>query len=134
VAHFTDPTVVYHRREQAMHVAPDVSSARSEPPVYHPIAINRDPGHIHPMVTRRAVVVLHPNDRLILAADMTTTPPDASPVPSFVRTALADPHCRHTMEVEYEALLAKHTWEAGTWCRVHQAPTWSSASVSFATS
>jgi hypothetical protein len=93
-----------------MHVAPDISSARSEPPVYHPIAINRDPGQVHPMVTRRVVVVLHPIDRLILAADTTTTPPDASPMPSSVCTAIADPHWHHTMEVEYEALLAKHTW------------------------
>jgi hypothetical protein len=85
VARFPDPVVVYHRRGPAMSVAP-------EPSVYHPVAIHRDPGHIHPMVTRRAADVLWPVDRLILAADMTTTPPDASPVPSSIRTALTDPH------------------------------------------
>jgi hypothetical protein len=60
--------------------------------VYHPVAIHRDPGHIHPMVTRRAAGVLRPVDRLILAADTTTTPPDTSSVPSSVRTALVDQH------------------------------------------
>jgi hypothetical protein len=62
------------------------------------------------MVTRRATGVLRPVDRLILAADTTATPPDASPVPSSVRTALADPHSRRAME-EYVALLANHTWD-----------------------
>jgi hypothetical protein len=61
------------------------------------------------MVTRRAAGVLRPVDRLILAADTTTTPPDAFLVPSSVRTALADPHWRHAMEEEYAALLANHT-------------------------
>jgi hypothetical protein len=88
---FADPAV-YHRRESATPAAPDVPADRPEPPVYHPVAIHRDPGHVHPMVTRRAAGVLQPVDRLILAADTTTTPPDASPVPSSVRTALADPH------------------------------------------
>jgi hypothetical protein len=47
------------------------------------------------MVTRRAVGVLRPIDMLILVADTTITPPDASPVPSSIRTALADPQwCR----------------------------------------
>jgi hypothetical protein len=62
------------------------------------------------MVTRHADSVLHPVNRLILTADMTTTPPDVFAVPSSVRTALADPHWRHTME-EYVALLANHTWD-----------------------
>jgi hypothetical protein len=61
------------------------------------------------MVTRRACV-LHPVDRLILAADTTTSPLDASPVPTSVRTALADPHWCCVME-EYVALLANHTWD-----------------------
>ena len=77
--------------------------------MYHPVAIHRDPGHIHPMLTRRAAGVLWPVDRLIVAVDTTTTT-DASPVPSFVRTALADPHWRRAME-EYVALLANHTWD-----------------------
>jgi hypothetical protein len=89
---FTDPTVVYHRRESATPAAPDVPADHPEPPVYHPVAIHRDPGHIHPMVTRHAAGILRTVDQLILADDMTTTPPDASPVPSSVHTALADPH------------------------------------------
>jgi hypothetical protein len=78
--------------------------------VYHPDAIHRDPGHIHLMLTRRAAGVLRPVERLILAADTTTTPLDASLVPSSVRTALADPHWHRAME-EYAALLANHTWD-----------------------
>jgi hypothetical protein len=89
---FADLVVVYHRRESATPAAPDVPADRPEPPVYYPVAIHRDPGHVHPMVTRRAAGVLRPVDRLILAANTTTTPPEASPVPSSVRTALADPH------------------------------------------
>jgi hypothetical protein len=107
---FADLAVVYHRRASATLAAPDVPADRPEPPVYHPVAIHRDPGHVHPMVTRRAAGVLRPIDRLILVADTTTTPPDASPVPSSVRTALADPHWRRPME-EYAALLANHTWD-----------------------
>jgi hypothetical protein len=82
----------------------------SEPSVYHPVTIHRDPGHTHPMVTRRAAGVLRPVDQLILVADTTATPPDASLVPSSVRSALADPHRRRAMEEEYAALLANHTW------------------------
>jgi hypothetical protein len=94
-----------------MLAAPDVPAARSEPPLYHPVAIHRDPGHVHPMVTRRATGVLRPIDRLVLAADTTATPPDASPVPYSVRTAFADQHWRRAMEEEYAALLANHTWD-----------------------
>jgi hypothetical protein len=50
---FADPTVVYHRRESATPAALDVQADRPEPPVYHPVAIHRDPGHVHPMVTQR---------------------------------------------------------------------------------
>jgi hypothetical protein len=108
---FTAPTVVYHRRKSATPAAPDIPADRTEPPVYHPVVIHRDPRHVHLMVTRRAAGVLRPIDRLILAADTTTTPPDASPVPSSIRTALADPHWRRAMEEEYVALLANHTWD-----------------------
>jgi hypothetical protein len=87
-----DSIVVYHHHESATPTAPDVSADRPEPPVYYPVAIHRDPRHVHPMVTRRAAGVLLPVDQLILAADTTTTPPDASPVPSSVRTALVNPH------------------------------------------
>jgi hypothetical protein len=122
-ARFVDPALVYHRRGSAPPSAPTdpgpstrslipaVLEPRSEPSVYHPVVIHRDPGHIHPMVTRRAADVLQPVDRLILAADTTTTPPDASLVPSSVRTALADPHWRRVMEEEYATLLANHTWD-----------------------
>jgi hypothetical protein len=62
------------------------------------------------MVNRHVVGVLRPVDRLILAADTTATPSNASPVPSFVCAALVDPHWRSDME-EYAALLANHTWD-----------------------
>jgi hypothetical protein len=78
--------------------------------VYHSVAIHRDPGHVHPMVTRRSAGVLRPVDRQILAADTTTAPPDASPVPSSVRIVLVDSHWCQAME-EYAALLANHTWD-----------------------
>jgi hypothetical protein len=103
-ARFADLAVVYHRRRLAAPVAPELS-------VYHPVTIHRDPGHTHPMVTRHAVGVLWPVDRLILVADTTATPPDACPVPSSVRTTLADPHWRQAMEEEYAALFANHTWD-----------------------
>jgi hypothetical protein len=99
---FADPAVVYHRRGPATPVVP-------EPPVSHLVAIHRAPGHTHPLVTQRASGVLRPINSLILAADTSATPPDASPVPSSVRTALADPHWRRAMEEEYAALLANHT-------------------------
>jgi hypothetical protein len=110
-ARFADPAVVYHRREPAIPAALDVPVVCSESSVYHPVAIHRDPGHVHPMVTRCAAGVLRPVDRLILAAATSSTPPDASPVPSSVRTALVDPHWRRVMEEEYAALLANHTWD-----------------------
>jgi hypothetical protein len=78
--------------------------------VYHLVAIHRDPVHVHPMVTRCAAAVFRLVDRLILAADTTSTPLDASPIPSSVRAAIADPHWRRSME-EYAALLANHTWD-----------------------
>jgi hypothetical protein len=75
--------------------------------VYHPVAIHRDPDHIHPIVTRCAARVLRPVDRLVLTA---VAPLDASPVPSSVRAALTDPHWRRAME-HYTTLLANHTWD-----------------------
>jgi hypothetical protein len=107
---FADPALVYQRRERATPLAPDAPSTRTRPLVYHTVAIHRDPGHVHPMVTRRAAGVLCPVDRLILAVDTATTPPNASPAPSSVRAALADPHWHRVME-EYAALLANHTWD-----------------------
>jgi hypothetical protein len=73
-----------------------------------PCTLDRDPGHVQPMVTRRAADVLRPVDRLILAANTAATPPDASPIPSSVCVVLADPHWHRGME-EYAALLANHT-------------------------
>jgi hypothetical protein len=92
VARFADPVIIYHRREPATPAGPIVPVARSETPVYHPVAIHRVPGHVHLMVTWHVDGVLRPVDQLILATDMTATPPDASSVPSSVRTTLADPH------------------------------------------
>jgi hypothetical protein len=60
--------------------------------MYPPVAIHRDPGHVHPMVSCHAADVLRPIDWLIMAADTAATPLDDSPVPSSVRAALADPH------------------------------------------
>ena len=37
--------------------------------------------------------------------------PRVSPVPSYVRDALADPHWRRAMEEEYAVLLANQTWD-----------------------
>jgi hypothetical protein len=91
-----------------MPAVPDIPTTRSESPVFHPIFIHRDPRHVHLMVTRRVTDVLRLVDRLILAADTTATPPDASLVPSSIRATLADPHWCHAME-EYATLLANHT-------------------------
>jgi hypothetical protein len=58
------------------------------------------------MVTRRAAGVTKPMDRLQLstaAASLTL-----SPVPTFVRSVLVDPHWRCAME-DYEALLSNST-------------------------
>jgi hypothetical protein len=91
-AHFTDPALVYRCRKRNTPSALDAPPARTKPPVYDPVAIHLDPGHVHPTMTCRAGGILRPIDRLILAADMTATPSDASPVHSFVRAALVDPH------------------------------------------
>jgi hypothetical protein len=107
---FADPAVIHHRRESSTPAAPYVPADRPKPPMYHSVAIHRDPWHVHPMVTQRAAGVLRPVDWLILVAATPTTPPNASPVPSSVRTALADPHWGRAME-EYAALLANHTWD-----------------------
>jgi hypothetical protein len=91
VACFTDPGLIYHHHEWDSSSAPDAPPTRIEPPVYHPIAIHCDPVHVHPMVTRHTAGFLCPVDRLILVANTTTAPPDASPVPSSVRATIADP-------------------------------------------
>jgi hypothetical protein len=78
MARFADPAVVYHHREPTIPAAPNVLTARSEPSVYHPVVIHRDPRHVHPMVTWCAAGVLRLVDRLILVVDTIYTPPDAS--------------------------------------------------------
>jgi hypothetical protein len=77
----------------------------AEPPVYHLVTIQRDPNHVHPMVTCRSTGVLHPDNQLVLSVD---APPDASSAPSSVHAALVDSYWRHAME-EYAALLSNHT-------------------------
>jgi hypothetical protein len=128
---FANPTVVYHRRAPAIPAALDVPAVRSESSVYHPVAIHRDPGHVHPMVTRRAASVLRPIDRLILAAATSSTPPDASQCPPL----FALPSPTHIGVILWRRS-TRPSWPTtpGTWCRVHQAPTWSLASGYCATS
>jgi hypothetical protein len=41
----------------------------------------------------------------------TFTASTPSPIPSFVRAALADPNWRAAMEDEYRALMSNRTWE-----------------------
>jgi hypothetical protein len=108
VVRFANPTLVYHRYELAHPLALDDPPVCIEPPMYHPITIHCDPGHVHLMVTRRTASVLRPVDRLFQATEMTATPPDASPIPS-VHDAIADPNRRRAME--NAALLANHTWD-----------------------
>lgn len=50
-----------------------------------------------------------PPDRLVLTAAASTSTP--SPIPTSVRTALADPNWRAAMEEEYGALMSNGTWD-----------------------
>jgi hypothetical protein len=70
--------------------------------------VTRDPRSTHPMVTRRAVGVTKPVDHLQLPA--ATAHPTLSPIPSSVRSVLANPHWCRAME-QYEALLSNSTWD-----------------------
>jgi hypothetical protein len=81
-------------------------ASRIEPEVYHLPVLHRDPRHQHHMMTRRAAGVLRPTALSAAAAE-----PGISPVPSFVRAALTDPHWRCAMEEEYAAFLANQTWD-----------------------
>jgi hypothetical protein len=76
--------------------------------VYHPVVVACDPRSTQPMVTRRAARVTKPVDRLQLSA--AAAPPIMSPVPTFVRSVLADSHWHRTV-AEYEALLSNSTWD-----------------------
>jgi hypothetical protein len=68
--------------------------------------VARDPRSTHLMVIRHAVGVTKHVDRLHLP--VVATPPILSLVPSSVRSTLADPHWRRTME-EYEAPMSNST-------------------------
>jgi hypothetical protein len=70
--------------------------------------VARDPRSTDPMVTRRIAGVTKSVDPLQLSA--AAAPPTLSPVPTSVRSALADPHRRRAMEEEYEGLLSNNTW------------------------
>jgi hypothetical protein len=61
--------------------------------MYHPVAIHRDPEHVHPILTRHAAKVLRSVDHLILATNTAATPPDASLVLSSIRAALVKGKC-----------------------------------------
>jgi hypothetical protein len=56
--------------------------------VYHSVAIHRDPGHFHPMVTCRSADILLVG-RLVLTTDAASA---TSLVPSSVHAGLADTH------------------------------------------
>jgi hypothetical protein len=61
------------------------------------------------MVTRAKTGFQVLPDRLVLAAS--TSPSTLSPIPTFVRVALADPNWRTAMEDEYGALMSNGTRE-----------------------
>jgi hypothetical protein len=80
---FTKPPLVYQQR----HPTPVSEPSRVRSSVYHPIVVARDPRSTHPMVTRRAVGVTKPVDRLQLST--AAAPPTLPTVPTSVRSALA---------------------------------------------
>jgi hypothetical protein len=88
VSRFIEPPLVYQRR----HPAPTLAPSRVGSSVYHPVAVARDTHSTHPMVTRHATGVTKPMDRLQLS--VVAAPPTLSPVPTSVRSVLADPHWR----------------------------------------
>lgn len=124
MARFANPALIYHCRKWT---APSVLAAPptrsfTESSVYHLVAIHRDPDHIHPMVTRRAVDVLCPVDWLVPTIN---APLNAFRVSSPIRAALADPQWRRAME-EYATKLANHTWDlvSGVASTRHQRGYW----------
>jgi hypothetical protein len=120
-AHFTEPTQVYQRRHptsilapapspvsrmtscsveppQVSHrrqVAPTPASSRVGPLVYHPVPVTHDPRHTHSVVTRRAAEITKPVDHLQLS---TATSLMLSPIPTSVRSVLANPHWWRAMQ------------------------------------
>jgi hypothetical protein len=83
------------------------STSRVGSSVYHPIIVARDPRSTHPMVTRHVAGVTKHVDHPQLFT--VATPPTLSPIPTSVRSMLADPHWCHAMEEEYETLLSNST-------------------------
>jgi hypothetical protein len=63
----------------------------------------------HQMVTRAKAGFQVLPDRLVLTASMSPSTP--SPIPTFVRAALANPNWRAAMEGEYGALMSNGAWE-----------------------
>jgi hypothetical protein len=67
------------------------------------------PDNPHRMITRGNTGFKAVPDRLVLTA--ATSSPTPSPIPSFARAALVDPHWHVAMENEYEALISNGIWE-----------------------
>jgi hypothetical protein len=90
-------------------VAGMIARRRGTPaPVSHSVAISRDEGHSHTMVTRRSAdVTLKPAERLNLSATTSTV---ISPIPADYHSALANPYWRATMQEEFQALIDNDTW------------------------
>jgi hypothetical protein len=66
------------------------------------------PVNPHPMTTRAKRSFRLPADKLTLSA---TSSSSLSPVPTYVRAALADPSWRRAMEEEYAILITNNTWD-----------------------
>jgi hypothetical protein len=95
-----DPAIVYHRRENAPPLAPtDLGTTTRAARFADLVVVYHRRGLATPVAPEPSLYHL------------VAIPPDVSLVPSFVRTALADPHWRRAMEEEYAALLANHTWD-----------------------
>jgi hypothetical protein len=52
LAGFANPAHVYHHHGWTDPSVPLLARFYAKPPVYHPVTIHRDPGHVHLMVTR----------------------------------------------------------------------------------
>jgi hypothetical protein len=63
------------------------------------------------MVTRAQAGIFKPNPRYANVAATTTAPPEASPLPRSVRTAVKDPNWLAAMQEEFAALVGNRTWE-----------------------
>jgi hypothetical protein len=111
-----------------LYLGPRYPSTRSctEPPVYHPVAIHRDPDHVHPIVTRCTADV-HPVYRLVLTAD--------APRGAFlVRPLFAPPSLIPTGVTPWRSTWPWWPTTPRIWCCIHQEPTWLPSSEFSATS